>query len=45
MEEEETNIIKVIASIEEDKKKYSIDIDDSNTFYEFKKMYWNHLYL
>ena len=38
MEEEETNIIKVIATIEEDKKKYSIDIDDSNTFYEFKKI-------
>ena len=38
MEEETTNIIKVIATIEEDKKTYSIDIDDSNTFYEFKKI-------
>ncbi len=38
MEEETTNIIKVITTIDDDKRTYSIDIDDSSTFYEFKKI-------
>ena len=38
MEEQTTNIIKVITTIENENKSYSIDIDDTLTFYEFKKI-------
>ena len=39
MEEDiQTNIRKIIATIDNEKKSYSIDVDDSTTFYEFKKI-------
>ena len=39
MEEDiQTNIRKIITTIENEKKTYSIDVDDLTTFYEFKKI-------
>lgn len=38
MEEETINIRKIITTIENEKKSYSIDVDELTTFYEFKKI-------
>jgi len=38
MEEEEVKIRKIITTIENEKKSYSIDVDESTTFYDFKKI-------
>ena len=38
MEEENVKIKKIITTIDKDNKSYSIDLDETNTFYEFKKI-------
>lgn len=45
MEEEQTTIRKIITTIENEKKSYSIDVDDSITFLEFKKILSNAAHL
>ena len=37
-EEEQVNIKKIITTIDDEKKTYSIDVDGTTTFYEFKKI-------
>ena len=38
MEEEQVKIKKIITIIDKEKKSYSIDVDETTTFYEFKKI-------